>query len=325
MHIIGVDVSKKKLHAAYLKDPSEEKTKPKAASNSPKGVDALLTWAQRQTNAAPEAMHFIMEATGVYHEAAAEALIAAGATVSVVNPKHVRRFAESRGIESKTDAHDRRMLALFGHERRPAGWQPPPAHAKELRTLLDRLDALDDDIQREYNRREKAEIQGNDDVLRSHHTVIGALEHERDRLRQEIDHHIDRHPDLHDTHKLLESIPGIGEQLARHLTAFFALGNFSSAAQAAAYLGLAPKHRQSGTSIHAQPRLAKIGPSPLRAKLYFPSIVALTHNHHIRAMAQRLRSKGKSNMTIIGAAMRKLIHIAFGVIKNQRPYDPALT
>lgn len=324
MHVIGVDVSKKKLHCAYLKDPAGEKLRIKAAANSRDGVEALLSWARRHTQAEPEAMHFVMEATGVYHEAAAEALVAAGATVSVVNPKHVRRFAESRGIESKTDAHDRRVLALFGHERRPEAWQPPPAHAKQLRALLDRLDALDADIQRESNRREKAEIQGNDDVLRSHHTVIDALERERARLRREIDEHIDRHPDLRDKRRLLASIPGIGKQLSRHLAALFAMGRFHSATQAAAYLGLTPKQHQSGTSVRGQPRLSKTGPARLRAKLYLPAVSATRWNHHVRTFAQRLERAGKDPMAIIGAAMRKLVHLAFGVIKNQRPYDPAM-
>lgn len=324
MHIIGVDVSKKKLHCAYLKEPASEKLKIKAAANSREGVEALLSWTRRHTQAEPEAMHFVMEATGVYHEAVAEALVAAGATVSVVNPKHVRHFAESRGIVSKTDAHDRRVLALFGHERRPEAWQPPPAHAKQLRALLDRLDVLDADIRRESNRREKAEFQGNDDVLRSHQTVIGALERERDRLHQEIDQHIDRHPDLRDKRRLLASIPGIGEQLSRHLAALFASERFRSASQAAAYLGLTPKQHESGTSVRSRPRLSKTGPARLRAKLYLPAASARRWNHHIEVLAQRLERAGKTPMAIIGAIMRKLIHIAFGVIKHQQPYDPAM-
>lgn len=322
MHIIGVDISKQKLHAAYLVDVTREQIKPKAAANSPEGVAALLAWARRQTQAEPAAMHFVMEATGVYHELAAEALHAAGATVSVVNPKHVRHFAKSRGVASKTDAHDRRLLALFGHERRPRAWQPPSAQARHLRALLDRLDTLEADLQRECNRREKAQLQHNPEVLHSHRLVLNALERERARLRRDIDAHIDRHPDLRDKRTLLESIPGIGAQLSRHLTAYFALRHFDSAAQAAAFLGLIPRQQESGRSVYAPPRLAKNGSATLRAKLYFPALVAQRYNHHVRAQTLRLRKAGKSKMATIGAAMRKLLHLAFGVIKQQRPYDP---
>jgi hypothetical protein len=37
-----------------------------------------------------------------------------------------------------------------------------------------------------------------------------------------------------------------------------------------------------------------------------------------------LSQLGKTPMQVICAAMRKLLHIAFGVIKNNRPFDPNL-
>lgn len=323
MHTIGVDVSKKKLHVAYLVDPAREKVKSKAVSNDPAGFKTLLAWVCRHAQAEPGELQFILEATGVYHEPLAEALADAGATVCIVNPKHVHHFAVSRGIESKTDAHDGRVLALFGQERRPRAWQAPPLHARQLRALLDRLETLEEDIRRELNRREKAELQGDRRLLDSHRIVIEALEQERQRLRRDIDEHMDRHPDLRNKQRLLETVPGIGEKVSRHLTAYFSCRHFANAAQAAAFLGLVPKERQSGTSLRARPRLTKTGPSELRAKLYFPAIVACQKNAHIQALAERLQRAGKPKMAIIGAAMRKLIHLAYGVLKQQRPYEPA--
>ena len=321
MHVIGIDVSKRKLHAGWLLCASSEKIKPKATANSPEGVQTLLAWAQRHTGAEPGAMHFILEATSVYHEPVAEALVDAGAVVSVVNPLQVRRFAQSRGIDSKTDAHDRRVLALFGYHHRPQAWQPPPPEAKHLQTLLRRLEAVEADLQRERNRLETAEIQGNAEVLRSHQIVIDSLDAEVRRLREEIDRHIDRHPHLKDQRELLASVPGIGEVAARYLTSLFSAHTFDCAAQAAAYLGLTPKRYQSGT-LERPARLSKTGDARARAKLYWPAIAALRSNPHIQAMAKRLQRAGKAPMAIIAAAMRKLIHIAFGVLKHQTPYDP---
>ena len=42
----------------------------------------------------------------------------------------------------------------------------------------------------------------------------------------------------------------------------------------------------------------------------------------MRRFAERLRAAGKSKMLIIGAVMRKLVHIAYGVRKHRRPFDP---
>jgi transposase len=70
--------------------------------------------------------------------------------------------------------------------------------------------------------------------------------------------------------------------------------------------------------------LSKTGAPRLRKALYFPAIVAMRHNPHVRAMSERLEARGKCPMQIIGAAMRKLVHLAYGVLKNEKPFDPEI-
>ena len=70
--------------------------------------------------------------------------------------------------------------------------------------------------------------------------------------------------------------------------------------------------------------MAKTGNSRLRRALYLPAIVAMRHHPAIRALAERLRARGNSPMVIVGAAMRKLLHLIYGVLKSERPFDPAL-
>lgn len=319
--IIGVDVSKRKLHAAWLRERAREKFKSKATANSAAGVAELLAWTERQTGAPREQLHFILEASNVYHEAPAEQLLEAGAQVSVVNPAHARYFAKSRGTHAKSDAHDRRALALFGFERRPRLWQPLPPEAKELRAMLRRAQALEQDLQRERNRLESAQYDAHTEVLHSHHTLIDSLEREIERLRREINDHIDRHPELREKRELLESIPGVGEKLSAQLCALFAAWHFVNARQAAAFLGLIPRPYQSGDTVWAPARLTKAGDARLRTQLYYPAITAVRYNPLVRALYQRLRAAGKPKMAAIAAAMRKLVHIAFGVVKNRTPFQ----
>lgn len=321
MHVIGIDVSKHKLHAAYLIAPEQEKVHRKSVANTPAGHEQLRRWAERKSGAKPAQLHFVMEATGVYHEPLAEALYHAGARVSVLNPADVHHFARSWPTLSKNDKHDARVLALFGHQRRPAAWQPPPAQLKQLRALLQRLETLEQERQREHNRREKASNQGDSQVLESIETIIAALDAEYERLCQRIDEHIDANPQLREDRRLLKSIPGIGEKLARRLLILMHTHHFRQASQLAAYLGLVPKANQSGTRERPA-RLTKRGDARLRAMAYFPAIVAIQHNPDVAAQWRRLRQAGKSRMACVGAAMRKLLHIAFGVIKNQTPYTP---
>ena len=323
MQFIGIDVSKKRLHSAWLRDPQQGLTRPKAVDNSPEGHTLLLAWAERATGAPAGELCFVLEATGVYHEAVALFLHQAGCHVAVTNPLHVKRFAESHGIKTKNDAHDGRVLALYGHERRPKPWQPPPAHVRDLRALLRRLEALEEDRQREANRLEKTQIEGAPgSVLESLDAMLTTLTREIQRLRGQIDDHIDHHPDLKEQRGHLETIPGVGPKLSAEFLALFGSKNFRDAKQAAAFLGLVPVEHQSGTSILKRPRLAKNGDSRWRARLFLPALAAARYNADVRALYQRLIAAGKPKMSAAAAAMRKLVQIAFGVFKHQQPYQP---
>jgi transposase len=99
---------------------------------------------------------------------------------------------------------------------------------------------------------------------------------------------------------------------------------YESARQLAAFAGLAPRLHESGSSIRRKARLSKVGAPRLRKALYFPAIVAMRHNPHVRAMSERLKERGKCPMQIIGAAMRKLAHLAYGVLKSGKPFDPEI-
>jgi hypothetical protein len=62
----------------------------------------------------------------------------------------------------------------------------------------------------------------------------------------------------------------------------------------------------------------------LRRALYLPAIVALRHNPAVRALAERLPARGKPPLVIVGAAMRKLLHLIYGELKSGKPFDPEL-
>ena len=158
MAMIGIDVSKKKLDCLWLKDLAAGKVRTRVFTNNPAGYLALLDWARKQTDEELEAIHFIMEATGIYHEALAYQLYQAGAKVSVVNPAQVRSYAKSLGWRTKTDKKDSRVLAHYGATQSPRLWQPEPEEVRTLKALIARINAVEQDIQRERNRREKAEI-----------------------------------------------------------------------------------------------------------------------------------------------------------------------
>ena len=322
MKYLGMDVSKEKLDNCLLRDAADTKRKTRKFANSPSGLTDFLSFVEKE-GIRPDELHVIMEGTGVYHQLAAQTLCDAGITVSIVNPAHVKNFGRAMAVRTKNDAKDSFVLARYGALLKPAPWTPPPPAARELQAYITRQDAIKKDIMRERNRKEKSVIgHAPDDVLTSIDETIEFLNAQLTAITKKITSHINKHPDLKEDMKLLTSIPGVGPETGHHMLAVMHTHQFRSAEQLAAYLGLVPVERQSGTSLHAQPRLSKAGPKTIRAALYMPAVSALQWNPHIRALKERLAAKGKTPMAIVGAAMRKLVHLCFGVLKTRKKYSP---
>jgi len=260
--------------------------------------------------------------TGVYHEQAAFGLFDAGVTVSIVNPAQIKDFGRGLAVRTKTDGVDSFVPARYGALLKPAAWQPPSPEARVLQALLSRREAIAQDLRRERNRREKADATETPALIRqSINDTIDFLQKQLTKIQQDIDDHIGRHPDLQHDLELLISIPAVGKQVGSNLLSVMRRHHFNSAEQLAAYLGLVPIERQSGSSIHGRARLSKTGPARIRAVLYMAAVVATRFNPHVKAVYERLLARGKTKMAAIGAAMRKLVHLCFGVLKTRRPYQ----
>ena len=314
--ILGIDISKARFDVALLKPDGKYKTK--AFSNQPKGFAELLSWLAGHR---VESVHACLEATNVYGEALATALYDHAHQVSVVNPLKIKGFAQSELSRTKTDQQDAKLIARFCQAMRPALWEPEPLKVRALKAMVKRLDALVTMHQQELNRQAVADraVQGG---LEDH---IVYLEQQMARLRAQIDQHIDDDPDLKQQKKQLLSIPGIGPTSSSYLLAHFStIKAFGSAKQMASFCGVAPAQRQSGSSLKGQAHLSKVGPPGLRKALFFPAMVALRYNPVLIALNERLTERGKPKMVIIGAAMRKLVHIIYGVLKNNTLFDPTL-
>ena len=162
------------------------------------------------------------------------------------------------------------------------------------------------------------------EALRSVHTILKALQDEMTRLRAAIQAQIDGDGDLRRNAQLLESIPGIGPDTVSRVLAYLgSLERFETASQVVAYGGINPRVRQSGQRTGASP-ISKQGSSALRKALYMPALVARRHNPVLRAFCDRLAAKGKHPKQVVVAAMRKLIHLIWGVLKSGRPFDPTM-
>ena len=310
---LGIDISKDSFHVELS---LHHKLRHRRFSNRPAGFAELSAWlAKHQITC----VHACLEATGPYSEALALYLHEQGHTVSVVNPARIKAFGQSELLRNKDDRPDAALIRRFCEQQRPAAWTPPPPQLRELQSLTRHLENLLETKQQQLNRLEANNAQS---VVKSLRKLVTHLDTEIQRTEQQITDHIERHPELKQQCQLLTSIPGIGQRTATKLLAeITGLNKYQSARQVAAYAGLTPQNSRSGT-LRGRTRLSKTGNARVRKALFLPAIVAQQHNPIVRAFCQRLAERGKTKMQIVGAAMRKLLHIAYGVLKTDQRFDP---
>ena len=317
---VGVDIAAKTFMATWARDPA---TAPKAVSFQQTEDDFTAFREQLgTTGVAPNATLVVMEATGSYWVALAIALHQAHYVVSVINPGQIALFARSLPRRGKTDALDAQLLVRFAAERQPVQWLPPEQVYHELRQRLVVRDGLLH--MRTHAKNQRHALQQWPvriaSALEALDTVIAELDKQLAQLEREIAEVL-RDGAWASSARLLLTAPGIG----LITTGWLLVGtlNFTvaqSPEQLTAYVGLAPLERQSGTSLRGRAQIGHAGNSRLRTALYMATLAGARYNPSLRAFYQRLRVAGKPTKVARCATARKLLHLAWAMVKKQEPY-----
>jgi len=312
MTYVGIDVSKAKLDSAVK---TANKPRCTTVDNNEKGFAKLAQWLGKYPK--PE-VHVCLEATSTYGVACALHLSQQGFKVSIVNPALVKAFAGSELRRNKTDALDAVLLADFCAEKSPRTWTAPSQEKQTFQALYRRWETLKNMRVQELNRLDSERCQAVRDSLTS---TISYFDEQIRAVEAALDCIVEKTPELDHQFELLTSIPGVGKITAYLLMAEIDFQVFASANEVVAFAGLNPKHNTSG-KFQGRVTISKQGSSRLRKGLYFPAVYAGKHNPLIHPLCARLESEGRCPLFILCAAMRKLLHLAFGVIKTDTPFDP---
>lgn len=310
--VIGVDIAESKFDVCLVRNGKGVATG--IFENTPQGFRAFRRWAVQQK--AGKAT-LCMEATNIYWEALAQFAYDKKQPVVVVNPAQAHYFINSFN-DQKDDPSDAERLGLLAVSRPLPTWTPPPPERRELRALVRRRDDLLKMRLQEQNRLDTADavIQP---LLQRH---LRFLDAEIANLETQMRLHVNRHPDLKTDVDLVDSIKGIAFISAAMIVGeLLDYRRFASADALAAYAGLVPRRRRSGKGEKAA-KLSKRGNPLLRRALYFPAVVARHFNPLIIQQNQRLEARGLNKMQCIGAAMRKLLVLVYGVLKSRQPFRP---
>jgi len=313
---LGIDVSKATLHLALLKGSG--RAQKKQVANDASSFAQMTEWLRGQE---VDSVSACLEATSTYGQAVARYLHEQGHRVSVVNPARISGFAQSELRRTKTDSADSATIARFCQAMEPKAWIPPTPETAELQQMTRRLEDLQQ-IRGQEKTRLETTIESLHEDIKAH---IGFIEKQMEQLKQVIAAHTKQYEALNSALTLMTSIKGISTLSGSQILA--EIGDwtvFGSARQLAAYAGLTPQAKESGTSVQGRTRLCKIGNEHLRRALYFPALTIIRCCEELQPWIEGLRSRGKNKMQVVGAVMHKLIRVIYGVLKSGQPFKPEL-
>jgi transposase len=290
--ICGVDVSSAALDAC-LRPGRITRRFPRTSE----GIKALAAFCTAQGVAL-----VAMEATGGYEKLPLDLLWAHGMPAAIVNPRAVRRFAESMGLIEKTDRLDAGVIAWFAETKRIAPQPPAGARQEQLRALVTRLRQLT----------ELRTAQGNQRRLVTDATVrelfegmLALIARQVRALETAIASLITEDPLWRELDKAFRTIKGVADRtIARVMAEMPEIGTVPGKA-AAKLNGVAPLAHDSGSRTGRRP--IRGGRSGLRSILFVVADVVRRHDPDFAAFHKRLSDAGKPKKVIRIALAHKLL------------------
>jgi transposase len=324
--VAGVDVAKDELVVSFGKmhdDWTPELCAFKTFANTAKGYELMLRWLGKV--AEPQLpVRFVMEATGVYHEAFAYYLDSKSLEVSIVLPNKISNYARSLSKNTVTDKTASEAIMLFGLERKLDRWHKPKRAYRDLRVLTRERSQLIEERTMLKNQlhAEQVRVDSSDQIINRINKRIVLLNKQLLEIKKELSDAAVGDQQIKQDLKLLCSLPGVGE-----LTAATILGETNgfdlirSKRQLTSYAGLDVREKQSGTSVKGKSRISKKGNRHLRKAMHLPALSAIKKDDRFKAVFARLVSKHGIKMKAAVAVQRKLLEMAYTIFKTQKPYD----
>jgi len=320
---VGVDIAAHTCTTVWM-TPGATPCRPVTLDQTPQGFAALQARLLAVGHAAADIL-VVLEATGSYWVALATTLAHASFAVAVINPDQAHNFAKALLQRAKTDAIDARTLARLAATLQPAPWTPPPAIYTELQQRLAERDTLIGLRQQVRNQRHAlVQLPVVVPAVRARmEELIATFDAQITAIEREITQVLPQDAGWAASAALLMSIAGVGLLTAAWLlvtTLNVTIG--ATPAAVTAYAGLAPVPKESGTSVRGRGAIGHGGNKRLRTALYRATLSATRDNPLIKAFYDRLRAAGKPTKVARCAAARKLLHLAWAVVRKGQVFDP---
>jgi len=325
--VAGIDVAQDELVVSLGtidEDLSAEVQATKSFANHTSGFEGMQAWIKKIAVGDLD-VHYVMEATGVYHEKLAYYLSDQGCMLSVVLPNKISNYLRTLQIKTITDKTASQGITLFGLQRKLDEWKRPDPLYKKLRQLTREREQLVEERTTIKNQlhAETAEVYPGEATIKRMKKRIALLDKQEKEIKVQIEELVKQEQQVRDMIKKICSIPGVGS-----LTAVSVLAETNgfelirSRRQLTSYAGLDVKEKQSGTSVKGKSRISKKGNKYLRKAMHMPALTAIRHDQRFKSVFARIVSRHGIKMKAVVAVQRKLLEIIYTVYKNNTTYDP---
>lgn len=324
--VVGIDVAQKELVVSLGRmhnDMESEIFAYKTFGNNKKGFNDLVAWVQK-TLSKEIKVRYVMEATGVYHEALVYYLSDHGYDVSVVLPNKISNYFKTLDIKTITDKTASQTICHFGLGRKLDTWTRPKKIFRDLKQLTRERDQIVSErtIVKNQLHAEQAEAFPNERSIARVNQRIQLLNDQEREIKAEIAGLVKHDNELVKKIDKIITIPGIGK-----LTAVIILAETNgfelirNKKQLTSYSGLDVREKVSGTSVKGKPKISKKGNRHLRKAMHLPALAAIRHSEQFKSTFVRLVSRHGIKMKSAVAIQRKLLELVYTLWKNDTVYD----
>ena len=276
-YCLGIDVSKDTLQVSLMKRIEPNVLKVIATHrfiNQIDGFASLKDWVVNKSKSSQ--VHYVMEATGVYHESLADWLYAESLTVTVELPNKIKHFSKSLNIKSKTDKVDANIIARYGLERCPRAWEPMTKDLSSMRALSRQIYSFKKERTRYKNRLHALTHTSRTPelVIEQVKAMIISLDDGIKEMEKEVFKLAEKDNDFIERVRKVATIKGVREFtiicVLCETNGFFLCEN---SRQVVSYAGLDVQIYQSGDTLK-QGGISKKGNAKIRQLLYVPALAA---------------------------------------------------
>ena len=301
-NFIGIDVSKDHLDVAIYPD---------GEILTVRNTEQEIIYLGKQLKMLHPAL-VVMEATAGMEILSASLLTREGLGVAVVNPRHVRYFARSKGVLAKTDKIDACILAQYAQAIRPQKRFVLDDNTRQLRALVNRRHQILEMLVSERNRMRFCDASIRN-LIKVH---IEWLKQEKKQIEAGLSKAIQDRSVWKAKDELIRSAPGVGQILSSTLLAALPELGSLNRKQIAALVGVAPFNRDSGAMRGK--RCVWGGRSQVRAVLFMATLSAVRYNPVISEFYDRLINYGKPYKVAMTACCRKLLVILNSMVASEK-------